>query len=156
MTITVELAGPPKGKGRHRSRIATGTSGKAFVQSYAEPGTVKYETQLRYVAAQQMLGRLPLDEPLRVEVTVVLPIFTSWSKKKQAAARAGLIRPMERSTGDVDNYLKILDALNGIVWRDDCQVVEASVCKIFGEAPKLRIAIEPIETELHLVPAASA
>lgn len=147
--LVVELAGPPRGKGRHRSRIVSrGTT--PFMQSYADPETAKYETQLRYVAAQEMAGALPSAEPLAVAVTVVLPIAPSWTKKKQAAARAGMIRPTTKNSGDADNYLKILDGLNGIVWQDDAQVVEAKVSKIFGEAPKLRIEIEPIEVVLLL------
>jgi Holliday junction resolvase RusA-like endonuclease len=149
--IVVELAGPPKRKGRHRSRIVSRSTGAPFLQSYADPETARYETQLRYVAGLAMGYELPSQEALRVEVTAVLPIARSWTKKRQNAARAGIIRPTGHSTGDADNYLKILDALNGIVWHDDSQVVEASVSKVFGDAPRLRITIEPIDIELHLV-----
>ncbi len=45
----------------------------------------------------------PLDGPLAIEVHVYRP----------------------RKAGDLDNTLKVLcDALNGIAWRDDSQVVE--------------------------------
>lgn len=46
--------------------------------------------------------------------------------------------------GDLDNHLKaVLDALNGIAYDDDSQVVEATVTKNFGE-PKIFIVLEEI------------
>lgn len=50
-----------------------------------------------------------------------------------------------RSWGDVDNFLKaVLDALNGIAYEDDSQVVEATATKNFGE-PKIIIELEEMK-----------
>lgn len=50
---------------------------------------------------------------------------------------------------DVDNYVKtVLDALNGVAFRDDSQIVELSVRKVYardGEAPGWRIGVYPME-----------
>lgn len=48
---------------------------------------------------------------------------------------------------DADNVAKAcLDALNGIVWRDDRQVVQLLIEKTFGETPAITIHAQPFET----------
>lgn len=48
-----------------------------------------------------------------------------------------------RHFGDIDNHVKnILDALNGICWNDDDQVVEIHAFKFKGSVPSIEIAIE--------------
>ena len=50
-----------------------------------------------------------------------------------------------RSWGDVDNFLKaVMDALNGIAYHDDSQVVQAIATKNFGE-PKIFIELEELK-----------
>jgi Holliday junction resolvase RusA-like endonuclease len=90
-----------------------------------------------------MRGRTPVTGPLALTVVAMLAIPKSWSKKKQAAALAGQERPTARP--DWDNFGKVTDALNGIVWVDDAQVVEAMVIKRYAERPCLRIEVEEIE-----------
>lgn len=47
-----------------------------------------------------------------------------------------------RLWGDLDNHVKaVLDALNGIAYNDDSQVVEVRATKNFGE-PKIVIELE--------------
>ena len=71
---------------------------------------------------------------------IELPIPTSWSRKKQLAAIAGLIQPISRP--DLDNYIKsVLDAINTIVVRDDAQITELRARKCFGEQPELAATI---------------
>jgi crossover junction endodeoxyribonuclease RusA len=56
---------------------------------------------------QAVFFRLREYEPLRGDVAVNFTVF----------------RPSKR--GDLDNYIKVMfDALNGLVWLDDMQVVE--------------------------------
>lgn len=46
---------------------------------------------------------------------------------------------------DLDNMSKkLLDALEGIVYYDDAQVVELAKRKVFGEPPGVAIRVEPI------------
>jgi Holliday junction resolvase RusA-like endonuclease len=37
----------------------------------------------------------------------------------------------------------VVDALNGIVWRDDAQIVSLFVRKVYAETPGLDIVIRP-------------
>ena len=43
--------------------------------------------------------------------------------------------------GDVDNYFKTLDVLNGFVWWDDDQLVWASMGKTFGDTPGIQLEV---------------
>ena len=83
-----------------------------------------------------------MDGPLKVTVTASLAVPASWSTKKRDAALAGVIQPIGRP--DVDNYLKMLDALNSIVWLDDGQIVDARISKVYAEQPSLRIEVETL------------
>ena len=46
--------------------------------------------------------------------------------------------------GDVDNYFKTLDSLNGTVWKDDDQIVWAIMVKDYGE-PAIHLEIKEID-----------
>lgn len=52
-------------------------------------------------------------------------------------------------TGDLDNLAKgVLDGLNGVLWRDDCQVVELRARKTYaapGAVPGVLIRVSPAE-----------
>lgn len=140
LRVTIALAGPARGKGRPRA--AVGKDGHAHV--YPDARTTKYESQLRYAAQQQMAGRAPTILPVRVHVEVFVEIAASSAKWEHAAAATGHLFPIKRNSGDADNFLKILDALNKIVWDDDAQIVEAHVFKRYGQ-PRLVISIETLD-----------
>lgn len=137
LLVEIRLGGPPRGKGRPRTTVRNG-----FAQIYTDPKTAKYETQLRYAAAQEMAGRRPTALPVALSMTVGFAVPTAWSKKKCAAALLGHVRPCVKP--DFDNTLKLIDALNGIVFVDDKQVVDARVKKIYTETPGLTIEIKTI------------
>jgi Holliday junction resolvase RusA-like endonuclease len=84
------------------------------------------------------------EKPLRAEIEVYKQMPKSFSKIKKQRAIAGEIRPLTR--GDVDNYSKnILDALNGIVYPDDKQIVELSVKKFYSETEFVKVRIEDLK-----------
>ena len=132
MLIVVEGEVVPKGRARiTRSGIA-----------YTPKKTRDYENKLAFLAAEVMKDSPLLEGPLWVCVRVSVSIPESWSKKKRALALAGEIKPIGRP--DLDNYIKILDALNGIVWKDDSQIVEISAFKYYGEKPRLFLDIDSV------------
>ena len=66
------------------------------------------------------------------DVTFVVPVFTSWSKKKKAE----MIGKPHQQTPDLDNYIKgLFDA----VYADDSCIWEITARKIWGEEGKLII-----------------
>lgn len=148
--VTIDLAGPPQGKGRGRA-VANKATGRVSV--YTPGKTRTYEAQLRYAAQERMGERLPTFHPVRVNVTARFQIAESWSKKKKAAALAGSIWPCTKP--DADNLLKCLDSLNGIVWADDRQVVVATIRKIYSDRPGLTIEVDSLEPVAPLLREAS-
>lgn len=132
--IHIVVNGPPVGKGRPRFVRSTG-------RAYTPTKTANYEAILASASMSAMGRRAPLEGPLRVVVTAFMPIPSSWSKKKVAAAIEGIVRP---GRPDVDNTLKLLDAMNGIVWRDDAQIADARVCKLYDTDPRLEIEVSPL------------
>ena len=81
-----------------------------------------------------------------MEVYLLLQIPASWSNKKRLAAAAGQVRATKKP--DADNVLKGLkDGCNGIVWRDDAQVVSIILKKSYAEIPMAKIAIRELEGE---------
>lgn len=89
------------------------------------------------------VGQLMLEGPLRVDLSINVSVPASWSKKKHAQAMDG-----ERwATGrpDVDNVSKLaLDALNGILWKDDAQVCCLSVVRQYAAAPAIIMTVTPL------------
>ena len=62
------------------------------------------------------------------------------SKKKRTAAFAGEIFPTKRP--DDDNICKLCaDALNGIGYHDDAQIVDLRIIKKYGESNEMKIIL---------------
>lgn len=138
--VIIRLAGEPRGKGRHRSRLAQNGAGETFIATHSDPATKAYEGRLKDAAAVVMLGRPLLDGPLAVAVWAYRSIPASLSKRKRELALADGLRPTTKP--DLDNYAKTLDALNGIVWRDDALVVQGFFAKLYADRPELVIRVE--------------
>lgn len=136
--VVIEMPGAPRGKGRARFSRATGAA-------YTPAPTRNFEAALKYTALIAMKGAAPIEGPLKVEVLAAFAIPQSWSKKKRALALNYLIRPTGKP--DADNILKSAgDALNQVVWRDDAQIVIATIKKIYCTHPRLRIEVEAMYT----------
>jgi len=133
--IEIVLAGPPMGKERVRFVRATG-------RAFTPERTVNYEGRLALAAQAVMAGRPLLTGPIRADVVVLMPITASKPRWWKLAAAVGAERPTKKP--DWDNFGKILDALNLIVWADDAQVVDGRVRKYFGERPGLVARLTPI------------
>lgn len=138
------LAGPPQGKARHRSAVRH-KGNKVFVQQYSDAKTVKYETQLRIIGTQAMQGNPPFDGPISVYMTCFFPVPDSWSNKKRLEALAGRIRPTVKP--DWDNVGKLCDGLNQVCWKDDKQIVDGRVVKLYSTTPGVQIDIIPLNSE---------
>jgi Holliday junction resolvase RusA-like endonuclease len=137
-SVTITLPGIPRGKGRPKFSTRGG-----FARAYTDSQTVSYEGAIRLAASQAMNGEPPFDGALAMIMTAVFPVPVSWSKKKQAAALAGEVRPTGKP--DFDNLVKsVADGMNGIVCRDDAQFVSALIQKEYGSTPGVTITVNPI------------
>jgi Holliday junction resolvase RusA-like endonuclease len=134
--IEIVLLGEPVAKGRPRFSQATG-------HAYTPEKTRTYEQMLRLAATDVMGDRPPLEGPLTLDMRVVKSIPRSWPKKKQDAARSGALLPTGKP--DWDNFGKVVDAGNMVIWVDDGQIVDGRVRKSYGEKPCMIITVTPLE-----------
>lgn len=133
-SVTFHLDINPVPKGRPRfSKIG------GFVRSYTPKKTSDYEAQIK-TQAQAVMTREPLETPLAAFLCFRLPIPKSYPKKRAQSCLAGSERPIKKP--DLDNLAKsVLDALNGIVYLDDAQLVSLHVTKVYAHNPGVDIMV---------------
>ena len=137
----VSFVVPGEAVGKGRPRVST-IGGHA--RMFTPTKTANYETLIAMAAQQAMNGRDLIAGPVMVEMKIVVSVAQSWSKKKTAEALQGLVMPTKKP--DADNVLKaICDGINGIVFKDDVQVVNVSLSKRFGETPGVLVRVVPLE-----------
>ena len=134
--IEIAVLGAPVAKGRPRFSRATG-------HVFTPARTANFGAVLRFAAIQAMGALPPLEGPLQVQMDVKVPIPASWPRRRQEAARAGRERPTKKP--DADNFAKMLDAANLVVWIDDGQITDLQVRKSYSDKPGMFIRVQPIE-----------
>lgn len=129
--------GQPQGKGRPRASSRGG-----FVRMYTPAATLAYEQQIARLA-EIARGEFPvLQTPMSLRVVAHHPIPISWSKKKQQLALAGELVP---GKPDLDNVAKaVLDALNGVIYVDDKQVVRLVAEKKYSFDPRVEVYVHEV------------
>lgn len=135
MTQTITIEGHITPKGRPRFFMKDGR-----VRTYTPTDTATYESWVRMCWHEQGGQRYSDDAQLDVVITAAFPIPKSVSKAKRILMEQGKILPTKKP--DCDNIAKsILDALNGIAYRDDSQVVSLTVQKFYGDAELVHMTI---------------
>lgn len=128
------VEGNPQGKARPRFSQKSGTV-------YTPEKTVRYERLIRKAFLDAGGNAIPSDCYAFVKIQAQYPIPQSWSKRKKGEAIAGLIMPTTKPDGD--NILKVvLDALNGLAYDDDRQVVKMGIIKVYGVNPGLLVQVD--------------
>lgn len=136
IAVAFTVPGAVRGKGRPRIVKIGGYS-----RLKADDQTASYEN-LVALCARQAMGSAPLIEgPVCVTMLARFAPAASASLRARAAMLSGEAPPAKKP--DLDNLVKVLDALNGIVWRDDAQVVSIFARKVYAEAPGLDVVIRP-------------
>lgn len=137
-SIVFIVPGQPQGKGRAKIVKIGGFSRMATPDK-----TVAYEGLIAHAGQQAMAGRPLIEGPVAVVVDMRCQVPASWSKKKQAQALIGEVRPVTKP--DQDNVLKaIFDGLNGVAWKDDVQVVEIVSRKRYAPMPGVYVEIKTL------------
>ncbi len=105
-------------------------------------------TPLRTVNAEQeidILSRQFLPSKFK-PFTCALRVTVNFMIKKPKAYPKRMKYPIKRP--DLDNYLKlILDALNGVIWKDDSIICEITTSKSYvsrQELAGIELIVEPI------------
>lgn len=137
MNCCFEIEGKIKGKGRPRFSNYGG-----FVKTYTPADTASYENLIK-VQFRITCGKWYSEMPLKMKITAIHGIPKSTSKKDRARMLSGELKPTKKP--DFDNICKIIcDALNGIAYKDDTQVVELKMQKVYGELEKVIVEIEEL------------
>ena len=95
------------------------------------------------IAAEAVMGaREPLRGALWCNVIFYMPIPKSTSQKRRKELTGAFVT---KKTGDIDNLLKaVTDAMIGIVYVDDCQIVRIIAEKKYDENPRAEILIDEV------------
>ncbi len=133
--INFIVPGTPIAKGRPKFRRI----GK-FVSTYSPKKTMDYETLVSTAARKAMGDQEPLETPLSLYLYISMPIPDSYSKKRRADCLIGTEQHTKRP--DADNILKCVeDSMNGIVYKDDSQIVNLHVRKLYAEHAQVEIVV---------------
>lgn len=131
--VTIWLEGEPVAKARPRMT----RSGHV----YTPDKTTKAENEIRR-AWQEKHGSI-IEGPVAVSVVFMLKMPETWSKAKKLMAQYREVLPTKKP--DVDNLVKtVFDALNGLAYDDDKQIVELSARKVYACKPGTVIRVREI------------
>lgn len=166
--FVIAVPGEPQGKGRPKVGRFKSRGGEFRPVLRTPVKTINYEARIA-LAWEQSYPRQPLlAGPVEIEVLAVYSLPPSRASKirgainrlsrltkkggidarddsHRKAVQAILLLSSKVSKPDWDNIGKVVcDALNGVAWLDDSQVVDARVRKRFAEGdevPHLRVII---------------
>lgn len=131
------VLGPPQGKGRPKASSRGG-----FVRMYTPAPTRLYEAKIAKMAVLAHADWPVLETPISLRVVAHHPIPVSWSKRKQQQALQGELVP---GKPDLDNVAKaVLDALNGVIYVDDKQVVRLVAEKKYSFDPRVEVYVHEV------------
>jgi len=124
----------PKGRPKFSSRAG-------FMRTYTPKKTVDYELQVKAAAQEAMGATEVLETPVGVYLYIRLPIPQSYSKKRKEACLSGKEKPIKKP--DIDNLAKsILDGINGVIWKDDSQIVSLHITKVYASGTGVDVLIK--------------
>ena len=138
MTLMLQfhIDGDPVPKGRPKFRKVGG-----FVSTYSPKKTVAYEEVVRQAAKSAMGPTDLLETPVGVYLYIRLPVPQSYTKKRREACLSGQEKPTKKP--DIDNLAKsILDGFNGVIWKDDSQIVSLHVTKVYSSGSGVDVLIK--------------
>lgn len=130
------IPGEPTGKARPRvTKWGTHNTEK----------TILYENLVKMCYQEQC--KRYTEKALKVTIAVYYSIPKSTAKKNIELMLNGQIHPCKKP--DIDNVAKIiLDALNGIAYKDDTQVISLVVGKFYSNQANVKVEITEVETNI--------
>lgn len=140
MSYRFTVPGQPQGKGRPRFAVNGG-----YARAYTPERTASYENLVK-LSYQREYGQTMTAGALKMAIRAYYTMPSSWSKKRRLAALNREIYPVVKP--DMDNIVKVIcDALNGIAYLDDKQIVSLEMYKRYDVAPRVEVLIEEVNIE---------
>jgi len=133
--VKFTVPGLPVGQPRHRVAVRSGGRARAYIP--------RSHPVHEYKARVALVARRRLREPLTGPIGVRLVFVVARSTRDRVRARWAAKKP------DLDNLVKaVLDALEGIAFENDRQIVQLSAKKLLaakGTAPCTRVQLCQLE-----------
>ncbi len=137
MKIHFEVPISPQSQKRGRSVHANG-----HTWTHKNPQQAIYESKLSVLMSQYKPEK-PLEGAIGLYITCCLPIPASKPKKWKIQALNCEIQPTGKP--DADNMFKnITDVMEGVFYRNDSQITELSVSKIYSDNPRWIVELTEI------------
>lgn len=112
-----------------------------FVQAYTPEKTRTYETLIKEAGIQAMGTSEPLETPVSLYLYIRIKVPKSYSKKRVEACLNGSEQPIKKP--DASNILKsVEDGLNGVVYKDDSQIINIHVTKVYSTQGGVDICVK--------------
>lgn len=131
MNINLVINSKPIAKGRPRMT----RNGYA----YTPKKTREYEELIKWEFEKLKVDKL--KGPLLLKIEFHFKMAKSWTKKKKKTK----LGKSHTQKPDLDNLIKIIDALNGLAFDDDSQIADISAKKYWSDENITKIYIEEIE-----------
>lgn len=140
MIVFFDVPGVPIGKQRPRHNRYTNAT-------YTPEKTKIREEEIAICYRKKYGGsKFPKESFLELSVVAYMPIPKSAVKAVKEKMKSSAILPTVKP--DCDNILKLVaDALNGIAYDDDKQIVKMSVTKLYNGTPSTTIFIKEYQNE---------
>ena len=136
--LMFEIPGSPIGQGRPKFSTING-----HAKAYDPEKSRNYKAYVRMLATQAMKENdfEMINGPCAIKIWAYFDVPKSKSKKFKEAALASKERPTKKP--DADNIVKaILDALNGLMYKDDSCIVELSCVKYYSDVPRVEVYVQ--------------
>ncbi len=134
VTFKVDGTPVPKGRARYARR-------GNFISTYTPEKTRTYETLIKDAAIEAMGSSEPLETPVSLYLYIRVPIPKSCTKKRLEAISNGSEKPIRKPDGS--NILKsVEDGMNSVVYKDDSQIVNIHVTKVYSTLPGVDICVK--------------
>ncbi len=141
------VLGQPKPAGSKRAFVNPKT-GKAIVVDSSGAKGKDWRTLVRDAGAEAMDGRTPLSLPLQVTMVFFQPRPKShYGTGKNAAILKPGAPPRPTTRPDALKLARAVeDALTGIIWRDDSEIVDERLVKLYGSPARVVCEVELAST----------
>lgn len=131
LKYTFDITPVPQGRPRFVKR-------GNFVQAYDPKTSKEFKEKLKKLAIQMC----PTLSERALEVSIVFYMSTPKSKPKKWRESP----PAHTVKADADNLVKgTLDALTGILWKDDSQICMLSAHKVYSDNPRIEMVVHEVE-----------
>lgn len=105
--------------------------------TYNDPKYTSWKNGLKLLAKTKI--KKPLENDIYLKIDFFFEIPKSWTTAKKENATWHNTKP------DIDNLIKsVMDSFNGVIYKDDGQVVSIQARKQYAPFPGVKIEIEEI------------